>query len=169
MASSVGEPSRASRSLPNESICNALSPMDVSADGRRSTDRSRKRCTTSAVVAIPEAFGLNDHIEDVTRRFADAGYVGLGLDIFHRSGKGTAPYGDFSKAMELFERVSDDTLLADVDAAFDHLHSMGIDDDHIGIVGFCFGGRTTFLVAARRAIGAAVGFYGGGIVTARFP
>ena len=39
----------------------------------------------------------------------------------------------------------------------------------IGIVGFCFGGRVTFLVALRRALGAAVGFYGGGIVTARFP
>ena len=42
-------------------------------------------------------------------------------------------------------------------------------DGHIAIVGFCFGGRVTFLVAARRHLGAAVGFYGGGIVTARFP
>ena len=123
----------------------------------------------SAVVVIPEAFGLNGHIEDVTRRFADAGYLGLGLDIFHRSGKGTAPYGDFSKALELFEGVSDDALLADVDAALIHLREIGITDNHIGLVGFCFGGRTSFLIAVRRAIGAAVGFYGGGIVTARFP
>ena len=39
----------------------------------------------------------------------------------------------------------------------------------IGIVGFCFGGRVSFLVALRYALGAAVGFYGGGIVTGRFP
>jgi carboxymethylenebutenolidase len=123
----------------------------------------------SAVIVIPEAFGLNDHIEDVTRRFANAGYIGVGLDIFHRSGKGTAPYDDFSKALELFEAVSDDTLLGDVDAAIVHLREMGITDNHIGLVGFCFGGRTSFLVAVRRAIGASVGFYGGGIVTARFP
>src|SRR5436190_267226 len=39
----------------------------------------------------------------------------------------------------------------------------------IVIVGFCFGGRTTFLAAIRRPLGASVGFYGGGIVTGRFP
>ena len=45
----------------------------------------------------------------------------------------------------------------------------GYADAQIGIVGFCFGGRVSFLVALRRALGAAVGFYGGGIVTGRFP
>jgi len=69
----------------------------------------------------------------------------------------------------LFENVSDETLLGDVDAAIAYLRESGIGDDHIGLVGFCFGGRTSFLVAVRRSIGAAVGFYGGGIVTARFP
>ena len=46
---------------------------------------------------------------------------------------------------------------------------MGFADRRIGIVGFCFGGRVTFLTAVNRSLGAAVGFYGGGIVTARFP
>ena len=49
------------------------------------------------------------------------------------------------------------------------MRSLGFADRRIGIVGFCFGGRVTFLVAAQRALGAAAGFYGGGIVTARFP
>ena len=124
---------------------------------------------SSAVIVIPEAFGLNDHIESITERVAQAGHIGLGLDIFHRSGGGTAPYDDFSKVLPLFEGLTDDGLLADVDAARAHLHDAGIEDDHIGIVGFCFGGRVTFLAAVRRALGAAVGFYGGGIVTARFP
>ena len=60
-------------------------------------------------------------------------------------------------------------MLADVDAALDHLRAQGFADEHIGIVGFCFGGRVTFMVSLHRALGAAVGFYGGGIVTARFP
>jgi carboxymethylenebutenolidase len=124
---------------------------------------------SSAVIVIPEAFGLNDHIETITEHIAEAGHFGLGLDIFHRSGGGTAPYDDFSKVLPLFEGLTDDGLLTDVDAAREHLHSAGIEDDHIGIVGFCFGGRVTFLAAVRRALGAAVGFYGGGIVTARFP
>ena len=123
----------------------------------------------TAVIVIPEAFGLNGHIEDVTERFSAAGHRAVGLDIFHRSGGGTAPYDDFEKVLPLFEGLTDDGLLDDVDAARSHLHEAGIADGAIGIVGFCFGGRATFLAALRRPLGAAVGFYGGGIVTGRFP
>jgi carboxymethylenebutenolidase len=123
----------------------------------------------AAVVVIQEAFGVNDHIEDVTRRFAAEGYHAVAPHIFHRAGGGTAPYDDFSKVLPLFEGLSDDALLVDVDAALAHLHDAGFADAQIGIVGFCMGGRVTFLVAARRALGASVGFYGGGIVESRFP
>ncbi|MEY2571141.1 MAG: carboxymethylenebutenolidase, partial [Acidimicrobiaceae bacterium] len=78
-------------------------------------------------------------------------------------------YDDFSKVLPMFEGLDDEALLTDVDATIEHLHAAGFADDHIGIVGFCMGGRVTFLVAVRRGLGAAVGFYGGGIVTARFP
>jgi carboxymethylenebutenolidase len=116
-----------------------------------------------AIIVIQEAFGVNDHIEDVARRFADQGYHAVAPAIFHRAGGGTAPYDDFSKVMPLFEGLTDDGVLMDIDATLDHLHEAGFSDDRIGIVGFCFGGRVTFLVAARRKIGAGVGFYGGGI------
>ncbi len=118
-----------------------------------------------AVIVIQEAFGLNDHIKDVTRRAAAAGYHAVAPAIFHRAGGGTADYGDFEKVIPLFEGVTDDATLMDVDASIEHLHEAGFADSAIGIVGFCFGGRATFLVAARRALGAAVGFYGGGIVS----
>jgi carboxymethylenebutenolidase len=119
-----------------------------------------------AIIVIQEAFGVNDHIQDVTRRFAAAGYVAVAPALFHRAGGGTAGYDDFAKVMPLFEGVSDEGVLADVDAAIDHLEEQGFARSRIGIVGFCFGGRVSFLVAARRALGAAVGFYGGGIVSA---
>lgn len=124
---------------------------------------------STAVIVIPEAFGLNGHIEDITDRLAAAGHRAVGLDIFHRSGGGTAPYDDFEKVLPLFEGLTDEGLLDDIDAARTHLHEAGLTDAAIGIVGFCFGGRTTFLAAVRRSLGAAVGFYGGGIVTGRFP
>ena len=130
----------------------------------RSDDEPR-----GAVIVIQEAFGVNAHIEDVTRRFADAGYHAVAPHLFHRAGGGTAPYGDFSKVLPLYEHLDDDGILVDLDAAREHLHAAGWDDAGLGIVGFCFGGRVTFLVALRRRLGAAVGFYGGGIVTARFP
>ena len=98
----------------------------------------------AAIVVIQEAFGVNEHIEDVTRRFATAGYHAVAPDLFHRAGGGTAPYGDFAKVLPLFE---------------------GLDGDDA----FCLGGRISLLVALRRPIGAGVGFYGGGIVTGRFP
>ena len=122
-----------------------------------------------AVVVIQEAFGVNDHIQDVTRRFADAGYHAVAPAIFHRAGGGTAPYDDFNQVLPLFEGLTDPGIVMDVDAAVAHLNAAGLDDRAIGIVGFCMGGRVTFLVALEHALGGAVGFYGGGIVSARFP
>ena len=105
------------------------------------------------------------------RRLADAGYYAIAPDLFHRSGAGcVVEYGDFAKVMEYFKDVSgDESILTDIAAALDHLHGAGFADQSIGVVGFCFGGRVSFLVALRYALGAAVGFYGGGIVTGRFP
>jgi carboxymethylenebutenolidase len=118
-----------------------------------------------ALVVVMEAFGVNAHMEDVTRRAAAAGYHAFSPDLFHRSGGGVAAYDDFGTVMENFKAVNDDGILVDIDAVLAHLRAAGFTDDRIGIVGFCFGGRVTFLTAARRALGAAVTFYGGGIVT----
>jgi carboxymethylenebutenolidase len=118
-----------------------------------------------AVIVIQEAFGVNDHIQDVTRRVAAAGYLAVAPALFHRAGGGTAPYDDFSQVMPLFEGISDEGVLVDVDATVEYLERQGFPRSRIGITGFCFGGRVVFLVAARRMLGAAVTFYGGGIVT----
>ena len=122
-----------------------------------------------AVVVIQEAFGVNDHIEDVTRRFATAGYHAVAPALFHRAGGGTASYDDFSKVLPLFEGMTDDGIVMDVDAAMAHLEGEGWAVGQIGLVGFCMGGRVSFLAAVRRQFGASVGFYGGGIVTSRIP
>ncbi len=122
------------------------------------------------VVVIQEAFGVNEHIEDVTRRAAAAGYHAVAPDLFHRQGGPVFEYGsDFTPIMEIFADLDDTKILSDLDAAIARLHERGYADAQIGAVGFCFGGRCSFLLALRRAIGASVGFYGGGIVTARFP
>jgi carboxymethylenebutenolidase len=121
------------------------------------------------VIVVQEAFGVNDHIKDVSRRFAAEGYHTVAPHLFHRAGGGTAPYDDFSQVMPLFKGLDDAALLDDIDATVAALHERGFEPERIGIVGFCMGGRVSFLVAARRRLGAAVGFYGGGIVTGRFP
>jgi carboxymethylenebutenolidase len=123
----------------------------------------------AAVIVVQEAFGVNDHIRDVTRRCADAGYHAVAPSMFHRAGGGTASYDDFAQAIALYEGLTDPGILMDLDATSAHLHDAGWSDAAIGTVGFCFGGRVTFLAAARRTLGAAVGFYGGGVVTPRAP
>jgi len=70
--------------------------------------------------------------------------------------------------LPLFEGLTDPGIVMDVEATIAHLNAAGFADGAIGIVGFCMGGRATFLVAIERALGAAVGFYGGGIVAGRF-
>jgi carboxymethylenebutenolidase len=139
------------------------------ADGPMPLYEARPDDARGAVIVIQEAFGVNSYIEDVTRRFADAGYHAVAPHLFHRAGGGTAPYDDFAKVMPLYEKLDDDGILTDLDASREHLHRAGWTDTQIGIVGFCFGGRVTLLAGLRRPLGAAVGFYGGGIVTQRFP
>jgi carboxymethylenebutenolidase len=116
------------------------------------------------VVVIPEAFGLNEHIESVARRYAEAGYVGIAVDVFHRSGGGVAAYDDFKTAMALSDGLDDDGFLADLDTAVAHLVALGIGEDKVAVVGYCIGGRLSFLAALRRRLGAAISYYGGGIV-----
>src|SRR4029077_9730978 len=86
----------------------------------------------AGVVVIQEAFGVNDHIEDVTRRFAAAGYHAVAPDMFHRTGGGTVPYDDFGPVIEHFIGIgSDDAIVTDVDATLAYLRGLGFADGQI--------------------------------------
>jgi carboxymethylenebutenolidase len=121
-----------------------------------------------AVIVLQEAFGVNDHIEDVTRRFAQAGYRSVAPHLFHRSGDPALDYGNFEKIMPLMQALTEAGLLEDLDVTLDYLAGAGFVASRVGVVGFCMGGSVTFLAAARRALGAAVTFYGGGVGEGRF-
>jgi carboxymethylenebutenolidase len=117
-----------------------------------------------AVIVIQEAFGVNEHIQDVARRFADVGYTAVAPALFHRAGGGTADYTDFPTVMKLFEGLTDADVLIDIEAALAHLETLGFARSRIAVVGFCIGGRFAFLAAAELLLGAAVSFYPGGLV-----
>lgn len=120
------------------------------------------------VVVVQEAFGVNDHIVDVTGRFAAAGYLAVAPHVFHRSGDPVLPYDDLSQVMPHFAALTADGILADVDAALARLAEAGIAPAQCGVVGFCMGGTVALAVATRRDVGAAVTFYGGGLAAGRF-
>lgn len=121
-----------------------------------------------AVIVIQEAFGVNDHIEDVTRRFAAQGYRAVAPHLFYRTGDPVLGYGDYEKIMPHFQALSMEGLLGDLDATVEHLTGAGFALRQTGIVGFCMGGTVAFLASAKRPLGAGVTFYGGGVAEGRF-
>jgi carboxymethylenebutenolidase len=127
------------------------------------------RAALGGVVVIQEAFGVNAHIEDVARRFAAAGYRALAPHLFHRTGDPDLSYDNLPAVLEHMQALQADTLLADIDASLEFLQrSAALAADRVAVVGFCMGGSVAALVAARRRIGAAVSFYGGGVAEGRF-
>ncbi len=121
------------------------------------------------VVVLQEAFGVNEHIEDVCQRLADAGWLAVAPHLFHRTGDPAFGYDvDFAVIGEHMGAVNVATVEVDVDAAVQHLVDAGVERTAIGIVGFCMGGTLALASACRCEIGAAVTFYGGGVITNRF-
>ena len=119
-------------------------------------------------IVVQEAYGVNDHIQDVTRRLAAAGWHALAPHIFHRTGDPVIPYGNIEEAMTHLRALTGEGLLADIDACLAHLESNRIHGERVVITGFCMGGTVTFLVAAARRLGAASTFYGGGVTESRW-
>lgn len=120
------------------------------------------------VVVVQEAFGVNEHIEDVGRRFAAEGWLAVAPHLFHRNGDPTPDYDDRPAAMAQLQALTADGVLADVDAAMAHLAAAGVPAGRVAAVGFCMGGTVALVTAARRDVGAAVTFYGGGVKQGRF-
>jgi carboxymethylenebutenolidase len=118
------------------------------------------------LIVFQEAFGVNSHIRNVTDRFAAQGYVAIAPELFHR----TAPagfegdYQDFPSVMPHYQAVTNEAAEADIRAACDWLSSSpNVTADQISSVGFCMGGKISFLANSVVPLRSAVSFYGGGI------
>jgi carboxymethylenebutenolidase len=119
-----------------------------------------------AVLVIMEAFGLNDHIKDVTERIAAEGYVAIAPDLYYRDAVDAVGYDQIQEAIGMMQRLDDDKVVADLQSVITHLKAQNfVHGDRMGMTGFCMGGRITFLAACKLPsdIQAAVTFYGGGI------
>ena len=120
------------------------------------------------IVVVQEAFGVNDHIEDVARRFAAEGWLAVAPHLFHRSGDPKLGYTDMTPVMTHMQALTAEGVLTDLDAAFARLVEAGIGPASQGVVGFCMGGTVALIADAERQVGAAVTFYGGGVKEGRF-
>jgi carboxymethylenebutenolidase len=116
-----------------------------------------------AVIVLMEAFGLNKWCESVCNRLAKAGFAAIAPDFYRGT---TYSYSDINGAIAKLKSLKDDSIMADVGQSLNFLAGKSeIDANHIGVIGFCMGGRYSFLANATfpTKIKAAVSFYGGGI------
>ena len=112
------------------------------------------------VLVIQELFGVHAYIADVCRRLAHAGYLAIAPELYARQGD-PAQYTDMAKLMaEVVAKVPDGQAMADLDGAVQWATAHGGDAARIGITGFCWGGRVTWLYAAHGPVKAGVAWYG---------
>jgi carboxymethylenebutenolidase len=91
-----------------------------------------------AVVVIHEAFGLNDHIKDVTRRFAEQGYTALAVDLFAGRSQVLCMFRFFGGMML---NSLDHEAIRNLKGALDWLETHPrVDSNRVGAIGFCLGG-----------------------------
>jgi carboxymethylenebutenolidase len=121
-----------------------------------------------AVIVIQEAFGMTDHIKDVANRFAAEGYLAVAPHLFHRTGDPLIGYDKMQDVVPHIMKLNREDIDADLKATLDHLAAAGFTGKQVAIIGFCMGGTIAFHAGAEYALGAAVTFYGGGIVSGRF-
>lgn len=118
------------------------------------------------LVVLEEAFGRVEHIEDLCRRFANAGFVAASPELYGRTG---APGHDFEAALPAMFGLPDRQIVGDAEAVADHLRSLAETTDKVAITGFCMGGRATSLVAfSNDKFDAAIACWGGFINRATF-
>jgi carboxymethylenebutenolidase len=113
------------------------------------------------VLVLSEIFGVHEYIADVTHRFARLGYLAIAPELFVRQGDAQS-YGEMAKLIaEVVSKVPDAQVAGDLNATVAWAGAHGGDLNRVGVTGFCWGGRQTWLYAAHsKHIKAAVAWYG---------
>jgi carboxymethylenebutenolidase len=114
-----------------------------------------------AVVVLHENRGLVDHIRDVARRLAKAGYVALAPDLLSRQG-GTGSFASPAEAIEGIRKVDEEGITKDLTGGINYLKGQNyVRANKIGVVGFCWsGGQATLILTRNRDLAAGVIYYG---------
>lgn len=113
------------------------------------------------VLVIQEIFGVHEHIQDVCRRFARLGYVAIAPELFARQGD-VSKLSAIDEIRKVVAKVPDAQVMSDLDATVNWaVTSSKGNRDRLGITGFCWGGRITWLYAAHNPqVDAGVAWYG---------
>ncbi len=115
------------------------------------------------VVVIHHMPGYDESTKEITRRFADHGYLALCPNLYSREGIGTDP-DEAAAAVREKGGIPDNQLVGDVDGAARNLRSLDRSNGRVGTIGYCSGGRQSVLAACRLDLDAAVDCYGAFVV-----
>ena len=120
----------------------------------------------AGLVLLQEIFGVNQNMREVADLFAEEGYVTIAPDLFWRIEPGIAlgySEAEFKQAIELMGKFDIDQGIEDIGASVKALRALGACTGKVATIGFCLGGKLSYLTAARQDIDLAVSFYGVGI------
>ncbi|MGE0884211.1 MAG: dienelactone hydrolase family protein [Blastocatellales bacterium] len=110
-------------------------------------------------LVVQEIFGVHEHIKDICRRFAKAGYLAIAPEMYAR--QGNVANLPMNQIMPIVSKVPDDQVMSDLDAAVAWAKKNGGNTARLGITGFCWGGRIVWLYAAHNPnLKAGVAWYG---------
>ncbi len=111
----------------------------------------------AGLVVIQEIFGVNDHMKEVTDEFAAHGYLAVCPAFFDRVEAGIElSYTDFGRGRDLIGQITDDMVIADINAAAAKVRPAG----KVGVIGYCWGGAMAFLGACKDDVDCGVSYYG---------
>lgn len=116
-----------------------------------------------SVVVIHHMPGYDEGTKEITRKFAVHGYTALCLNLYTREAPGASP-DDAAAAARAQGGVPDDRLVGDVGGAVSYLRSLPTSNGKAATIGYCSGGRQSFLSACSLQLDAAVDCYGGFVV-----
>lgn len=117
-----------------------------------------------SVVVIHHMPGYDAGMKEIARTFAVHGYAALMPNLFHRYAPPGADPSDAAAAARAAGGAPDDQVMADVAGAIRQLRAMPGTTSKVGVIGYCSGGRQTYLAACRLDVDAAVDCYGGNVV-----
>jgi len=119
-----------------------------------------------AIMVFQEAYGVNHHIKNVADRLAAEGYLAIAPELFHRSAPAgfEPPYGDFGVVMPHYQALTTEGMTDDIKATYDWLAAQSnVIKNRIGCIGFCMGGKVSFIANSAVPLAASVAYYGGGM------
>ena len=120
----------------------------------------KAKASLPIIIVVSEIFGVHEYIADVTRRFAKLGYLAIAPEFFTRAGN-PSDYGTIAEIFtNVISKTPDSQVLNDLQAALVWAGKNGGDLKRVGVTGFCWGGRITWLAATLPQVRAGVAWYG---------